>query len=450
MNIIPFLTTAAVIGASLLVIEGIDLASGGEFYLASIARLAQETRTATETTIAPMLPPPTETQTPPPPEETRSFLPPPGETTQPLPPLGETIQQPLLPPPPERSPAPLEPTRPAPPPPPPERPMVPAEPLRPQPAQRLQPTGEGEHFQNIAVPEEEGERDERQEFMDPREIQQTLRDIKQMRNDIKRNYLKQIKKLGSQSDVGQLNEILADLDRFQNALSNSSADASDLREAVEDFRDAQYWDKLNKIRARLEIPKEIKQITLSIRRLERTVKAKAAKNLGFNLDRVQQTLTEMKQNIETVQNHYNGGNLEEAQEAMREFHEEVNPGEIESTITRVRDVKNTLKRVKDQEIRTEVERVLQEVIDAFNNGEYRDARETLDEYADDMQNLINKYLITTGWGWGRKKINREESFSKIRNLDALIKAKLQGGNNTGEKQPSKPPTPQNKPNTPAE
>ena len=92
---------------------------------------------------------------------------------------------------------------------------------------------------------------------------------------------------------------------------------------------------------------------------------------------------------------------------------------------RIRDIKNLLKRVKDEAIRAEVDRILQEVIATFNNGEYRDARETLDEYADDLQNLINKYLITTGRGRGKGKINREESFSRIRNLEGLIKSKLQ-------------------------
>ena len=93
--------------------------------------------------------------------------------------------------------------------------------------------------------------------------------------------------------------------------------------------------------------------------------------------------------------------------------------------------------------------MLQEVINVFNNGEYRDARETLDEYADDMQNLIDKYLVTTGWGWGRKKINREESFSKIRNLDALIKTKLQGKNSAEEKRSPLPPAPKSQSETPA-
>lgn len=125
--------------------------------------------------------------------------------------------------------------------------------------------------------EGEGEEQEPQEFIDPREIQQTLRDIKQMRNDIKRNLLRQAKKIGSETDVAQLNEILADLDRFQNTIGNSSADVSELRAAIEDFRDNQYWERLTKIRARLEIPKEIKQITLSVKRLERTVKTRAVK-----------------------------------------------------------------------------------------------------------------------------------------------------------------------------
>ncbi len=266
-----------------------------------------------------------------------------------------------------------------------------------------------------------------------------------MRNDIKRNYLRQLKKIASEADVSKLNEILADLDKFQNIIGNRNADVSDIRDAIQEFRDAQYWEILNAMRARLQIPQEIKQITQSLKRLERTAKTKAVQNLGFNMERVGQAIAGMKQNIEAVQNHYNNGEFEEAQEAMQEFHQGFNPGDLESTIFRVRDIKNMLKRVKDTGIRAEVEKVLQEVIDTFNNGEYRDARETLDEYADDLQNLINKYLVTTGWGWGKKKINREESFSRIRSLEGLIKAKLEkegaslpGETNSAKQQPRQP------------
>jgi len=68
---------------------------------------------------------------------------------------------------------------------------------------------------------------------------------------------------------------------------------------------------------------------------------------------------------------------------------------------------------------------LQDVIDAFNNGDYREARETLDEYADDLMDLLDKF-IRKG-----KRVD-SDSFSRIEQLEQLIIQKLeQSGQQNG-------------------
>lgn len=340
-----------------LALEGLNVLTGGEVYLASIQQLvAQDTSNLPATT--------------------------PQPASQP-----------------EVTPSPTPPTPPQPP--------------APQPVER--PTKDG------SFPREEHENDdEGRDFIDPHEIQQILREIKQLKSDIKRisNQLKKI--AGTEADLAALTDIRAQLDKSQAVLSNSSLPMSELREAAQDFRDNAFWDQINKYRAKAELPQQVKQIASQLKRLEKIIKTKAVQNLGLNLGRVETSLAEIRQNLQAVQDNFNGGNYEEAMEAMQYFHDGGSPGEIEGTIHRVREMKRMLNQVKDASIRAEVDKVLQEVINAFNEGNYRDARETMDEYADDMQRLISQFLRAS-----RGRINRTESLSKIKGLEDLVKSKLQ-------------------------
>ena len=140
--------------------------------------------------------------------------------------------------------------------------------------------------------------------------------------------------------------------------------------------------------------------------------------MGLNIDKAKELVIQMKQNSDKVQELYNTNNYEDAGELLKDFHDNGHPGDIESTITRVRDIKNTLKRIRDAEVKTAVEEVLQEVIDKFNSGEYRDARETLDEYSDDLMRLVNQFAKA-------KTINKGASRTQIESLGNLIEKKLQ-------------------------
>ncbi|MEK7174838.1 MAG: hypothetical protein AAB722_00670, partial [Patescibacteria group bacterium] len=64
-----------------------------------------------------------------------------------------------------------------------------------------------------------------------------------------------------------------------------------------------------------------------------------------------------------------------------------------------------------------------------NAGEYRDARETMDEYADDLQRLISQLVQAQS----RRGYNRRDSSTKVQSLGDLIAKKLQEAeNNQGQ------------------
>ena len=390
-------TTLGLVGllvGAALAMEGLDAATGGEVYLASVRQLAEATGTETRdsTTGSPTATttaPPAEPPPPPPP-------PPPQPIEQPPAPAPTPPPQPTEPPPspPSIQPQPSEPPKPLPP---------------PQPPQGFFP-GEGHG-------EEEGQHD----FVDPRELQQVLREIRDLQSQIKQLTSQMRKNPAFADDLVKINALGAELAQFNSSIRSAVSSGASPREVIQDFRDNQYWDQLNAVRAKVQLPREIKQIETTLRRLERTLKVKSIQQIGINVGALEAKIGEMKQTLASVQGHLAAGNFEEAQEAMQLFHEGGHPGEIEGTIYRVRDTKNLLKRVKDEQIRAEVDKILQPVIDAFNAGEYRDARETLDEYADDLQRLIQRFLTIRVFQ-GR---SRQDSFSRIQNLDSLIRAKLQ-------------------------
>lgn len=282
------------------------------------------------------------------------------------------------------------------------------------------------------------EEEDRDEFIDPREVKQSLKEIKELQKQI-RQLSKQANKIpGGAEEMAKLGQWSVELNQFQGVISNPSAGNSVVREAMRDFRDNQYWELLNKVRAKVELPRELKQINTSIKRVEKILGNKSVQNIGLNIEGAKARVNEMKQNVEMAQAHYNNGNFEEAMETMQFFHEGGHPGEMEGTIYRVKDIKNMLKRLKDETIRAEVNKLLQEVIDSFNEGNYRDARETMDEYADDLMRLIEYFL--------RSKSRRgpdQNSFSRIQNLKQLIIGKLQEKENGRQSQPeSQPQSPQ--------
>ncbi|MBI2465724.1 MAG: hypothetical protein HYV66_00650 [Candidatus Sungbacteria bacterium] len=388
MNLLSLLSGIAVIGASVLALEGANQITQGEFYLASVSHLAQESAQSAATIIESQ---PPATQQPsfesPTPTTESSATPIPAESTVVMPtptPGSSEVQKPSFPP----------------------QPIL----------------DEADHNQ--------GNEQDFQEFIDPNQIRDGLRNMNQFRNELRRT-IREVRRQASPTDLNELSGVLADVDKLYSVASNSS-NLSDANDAVREFYDNQFWDKINDVRARLQIPNEIKQITQSIKRLEKVLKTKSIQNIGLDIAKAQSTLVEMKQAADNVQNLYNAGEYQNAQEEMRLFHEGGHPGEIEGVIFRIRDIKNMAKRVKDAAVKTEIDGVLQEVIDTFNAGEYRDARETLDEYADDLQRLISQFVRSQS----RRGYNRNDSVSRVKNLEDLVVKKLsESGASTGAVNP---------------
>ena len=165
-----------------------------------------------------------------------------------------------------------------------------------------------------------------------------------------------------------------------------------MQEAIDDFHNEQIWDTLNGLRAVVELPKQLKDFTKSLTRVERLLKQKSFKKLsefGLDLTKVSADIAAFREKATSVQSLLSAGNGEEAQEAMQEVWEEgSHPGEIEGALQQMRGMTNGLRRIKNKEILSYVKEIFEPVISAINEGEYREANELLNEMRFEMQRIF--------------------------------------------------------------
>ena len=252
-----------------------------------------------------------------------------------------------------------------------------------------------------------------EEFVDPREVQQVLKEIKDMRRELNR-FAKQFKKLpNSGDDLNQINTLLEQLAGFESNINQGV----DLRDNIQEFRDAQIWEQVNIFRAKIEIPKETAQWNKEIKKLEKMLVQKKYQNLGLDLGGAKSKVEEIKAGLARVQESYNSGDLETAMAEFDDLRQDFHPGEMFSVIQRMWDVMSKLKMVKDAEVRNQIRGALDEVVTNFNEGEYRIARELMDENFNEIMTLISK-----AYSVGKKKgVSKEGLFRMTEQLEGKLK-----------------------------
>lgn len=254
-----------------------------------------------------------------------------------------------------------------------------------------------------AIPVEE-QKEEQEEYVDPREVKQVLREIKDQRRELNR-IAKQLKKLpNSADDLNLISSLLEKIANFEKAIKSET----NLRDTIQEFREEQIWEQMNILRAKAEIPREMKQWNQEIKKLERIIKQKAFQKLGLDLEKAKAKIEELKAALAKVQEFYNSGDLESAIEEFDGLRQELHPGEISSVLYQMREVMDRLRMIKNEEIRNMVKELLNEVITNFNEGEYRVAREIMDESRNEIMSIIAKaYKV------GKKKGYTKEKFSEM-------------------------------------
>lgn len=280
--------------------------------------------------------------------------------------------------------------------------------------------------------------DIRQEFVPPREIKQVFQEIKNQQQELNR-YKKQLAKVvGGSATLGMIENLLVQLETYKTNISQ--AVGRDQRDAMQDFRDAQIWEEINKIRAVVELPKEMKNIVRDLKIVQKNVKSasyqKALKFFEIDIEKLRTNLDAKQAVVDQINAFSNEGDVENAFLLLEEdIHQGWHPGDVRHFSDMMRETHQRMKGLKDSEIRDQIMFILSSIVDTFNQGDYREAKDGFIQFGDQMQKyerLFQRYYK------GGDEFD-EKTQNALEKLESIIQNKLQKGEIPVEQKiPSKP------------
>lgn len=265
-----------------------------------------------------------------------------------------------------------------------------------------------------------GEDESQEEFVDPREVKNIFREMRDMKRELKRMASSAKKLQNADTLRSEVEAVSSKINNFEQSLKSANESGTGIREVVEEYRDAEVWNEINTLRSKIELPKQLKNTEKEFKRLKRVVNQKAFQKLGLNLENVKSWITESEGLSAKLNELYASGNWEELNLEMEELFDRAHPGEVSSVIYRMRDIYVRMKYVKDPEIKAAIEETLLEVKESFNSGDFRSAREALDDYYGELERLI----ISAAKIGKRGGMSEEDFDEKLGNLRGLIESKL--------------------------
>lgn len=256
----------------------------------------------------------------------------------------------------------------------------------------------------------------REEFVDPQEIKDTLRQLKEIKRDAQRILKKAQKSANFTNEISELNTLLVDISNFYTAISSASGGSAQ-REALQEFYDAQLWERVNAVRIKIEFPNELKMIERDLKKLEKLVNSK-----GFSLEKIDTNVIsskvqEIRSAIAEARNFFTQGDFEDAQEALSVIHEGAHPGEILGVLHQLREINRRLKSMK-KEVRDEFHEALSTVYEAVNGGDFREANMMLSDVSNELWKLFDKVK-------NKRSGMSGELQNKLRSLEERLQSKQQ-------------------------
>lgn len=225
-----------------------------------------------------------------------------------------------------------------------------------------------------------------EDFVDPREIENTLRDLTRMKSEA-RGFVKRAAKLPEIKQRAE--EIIKEIDGYIANIKNSPADYTK-REALQEFYDARMWDEMNKVRAQLDLPQMLKEFPLAVKRVERLLKLKTYQKLGLDIAIIKNYLLEAKESYTEAQASYKAGDWEEAMATLQFMQESGHPGELEGAIRRFKEISDQVKSLRDKEIKTKIGELILPIAEAINEGDFRNAQQLINDIQPELMSLIKK------------------------------------------------------------
>lgn len=267
--------------------------------------------------------------------------------------------------------------------------------------------------------EAEPEEDVQEEFVDPKEIKDALKQFKDQRKEIRsfEQKLTRSKDIANKEQVRtELRAYVAALATFEQQIKNPPADLGQ-RGALQEYYDARTWDTLEEFRMRIQVPSELKDAKRSLGKIRKMLQGKAFLKLGLDIQRLTAILENLQGIVDRIDQAYQAGDWEAMRENMEEiWQNNMHPGRLEHALNRIRELKNMAQKVKDPRVVAAIEEMMAPVYEALYDSDFDEVHAILDEYEDDFRRLIN-LIVKSKW-------NLQKAEGKIGDLEALIREKF--------------------------
>ncbi|MBI2552784.1 hypothetical protein HYW17_05820 [Candidatus Uhrbacteria bacterium] len=250
---------------------------------------------------------------------------------------------------------------------------------------------------------------------------------------------------GSQDELVKLDAIKERLTQCQTQL-NAATDNDAMKDVLEGEEcgdTGEFWEEINRIRQAVELPKELNNVLRDLNRAKNLCKQKWVDKV-FSREECNTIMANFAAKYAEAKAAYQAGEYEDARGILQDaFHEPGWPGDVNGALQMMRGFIEPLRRVKDPELKTQLDDLLIPVKEALRDGEYRVARETMEA----IQRELGQKMFNLIFDSERKRRavpgNVLERIERLQQkFEALEKpAQPEGANPFGETAPAPVPAP---------
>lgn len=280
--------------------------------------------------------------------------------------------------------------------------------------------------EETVAPQPQDTQDAMDEERERAEKQRQMAEMKKWKSDRLNDFKNQIREIAkTRKQIVRLKgseESIAKLDSLSNKANECSKqlkatqDPDDLRDLLEgeecgDSGDT--WDELNRLRMLVELPRDINNITKDHKRIQSQMKQKwVCKTV--DCDRFKPVIANMEAQLTEAKRLYQAGELEEAQEVIRDtFHEKGWFGDAMGAVNFMRELTEPLRSIRSKDFKAEIEALLAPIKELLYEGETRQAREAMEEIKRELGPVVWQKVMQSE---RRKQALPDEIFEKLEGL----------------------------------
>ncbi|MDP2704630.1 MAG: hypothetical protein Q8P01_05510 [bacterium] len=288
-----------------------------------------------------------------------------------------------------------------------------------QPQQPQNPFGmesEGGEFEAESQEQDQGD------YVDPQEIRQVQKQISDLKKQAQRLLTKTKKSTTLANETAEVQSFLTELANYATNIQGGT------RDALQEFYDAELWEKMNGFQARIEMPTEISRMQKDLTRLEKLIAAKTFRVDGVDMDMVRSNIEEIRNAISGAKNALSSGDVESAREYLQTIYEGTNPGEMYGVLQQLKEITKQLKTVKNADVKQSIMEVLAPAYESVAAGDFREANMALSEINRELFSILGKLRNT-------RTVNTDLR-TKMRALEQKLEGRIQqietqGANQSG-------------------